>query len=105
VNTKDGPTKLVRQDAILGGLSIGQFLMSVTLGLGLGLGLNNDRSCGRNKNPDHTAKTSRVNTYDEEGHFIKLKKGSWRAQSRRRQKDNFDNELVSYRKNIGNLYS
>jgi len=24
VNTKDGPTKLVRQDAILGGLSIGQ---------------------------------------------------------------------------------
>ena len=25
VNTIDGPTKLVRQDAILGGLSIGQF--------------------------------------------------------------------------------
>jgi len=25
VNTKDDPTKLVRQDAILGGLSIGQF--------------------------------------------------------------------------------
>jgi len=27
VNTKDGPTKLVRQDAILGGLSIGQLFM------------------------------------------------------------------------------
>jgi len=25
VNTKDGPTKLVRQDAILGGLLMGQF--------------------------------------------------------------------------------
>jgi len=26
VNTIDGPTKLVRQDAILGGLSIGQLV-------------------------------------------------------------------------------